>query len=101
MAEALSIPSEKITELCRRWKVRRLWLFGSCARGDQSSASDVDLLVEFLPNAGWSYFELFDLEDEFSALVGRKADLRTVREIETNPVVREHVNSDRKELYAA
>lgn len=101
MNEAFSIPSERIAELCRRWKVRRLWLFGSCARGEQSLASDVDLLVEFLPDAGWSYFEIFDLEDEFSLLIGRTVDLRTVREIETNPVVSEHVHSDRKELYAA
>ena len=53
----------RIAELCRRFGVRRLDLFGSAARGDfQAGRSDVDFLVEFVdeaPRAGLdAYFGL-------------------------------------------
>ena len=40
-----------LAELCRRYRVRELSVFGSAARGEMRSDSDIDLLVEFLPDA--------------------------------------------------
>jgi uncharacterized protein len=52
--------------------VRRLGIFGSYARGEQSEASDMDFLVEFERATFDNYFDLkFFLEDLF----GRKVDL--------------------------
>ncbi|MBW2258637.1 MAG: nucleotidyltransferase domain-containing protein, partial [Deltaproteobacteria bacterium] len=40
------IPRDELTALCRRWKVRRLSLFGSVLRDDFGPDSDIDVLVE-------------------------------------------------------
>src|SRR5438270_5382461 len=41
-----------LAELCRRYQVRELSVFGSAARGEMRPDSDIDLLVEFQPDAG-------------------------------------------------
>ena len=47
----IDIPKEKIAEFCRRNHIRRLALFGSVLRDDFTPQSDVDVLVEFEPDA--------------------------------------------------
>jgi len=72
----IDIPDEKIADFCRRNRIRRLSLFGSVLRDDFRPDSDVDVLVEFEPEArvGWRFFSL---EDELSGMLGRKVDLNT------------------------
>jgi uncharacterized protein len=72
----LDIPHEKIAEFCRRHRIRKWALFGSVLRDDFSEESDVDVLVEFEPDAvvGLSFFSM---ERELSELLGRKVDLNT------------------------
>jgi predicted nucleotidyltransferase len=92
----------RLLELCRKYDVRRLDLFGSAARGDfDSGASDLDFLVEFnnftIHNAADRYFDLlFDLE----VLFGRKVDLVSDKAIR-NPYFRKSVDAERVNLYAA
>ena len=45
------VDEAQLADLCRRYQVRELSLFGSAARGEMRPDSDIDLLVEFLPNA--------------------------------------------------
>ena len=67
-----------MAELCRNFGVARLSAFGSALRVDfDPSRSDLDLLVDFNPQARASLFTLLDLENELSALFGRKVDLLT------------------------
>ena len=93
---------ERIAELCRRYAVRRLDLFGSAARGDfDPTTSDLDFLVEFddftPENAADRYLGLLiDLEDLF----GRKVDLVSARAIR-NPYFRQVAEQTRTTLYAA
>lgn len=93
---------ERIDELCRQYRVRRLDLFGSAARGNFDPArSDLDFLVEFIDftpeNAADRYFGLLiDLEDLF----GRKVDLVSARAIR-NPFFRQVAEQTRTLLYAA
>ena len=76
MSSKVAIDRQRVPEFCRRHHVRRLALFGSVLRDDFGPDSDVDVLVEF--EAGRvPGFALVDLEDELSALVGRKVDLHT------------------------
>ena len=49
MPAYLSFDSDKLAEVCRRYHIRRLSLFGSVLKGSQRAESDVDLLVEFEP----------------------------------------------------
>jgi predicted nucleotidyltransferase len=59
----------------RRAGIRRLSLFGSVARGDAETDSDVDLAAELDPNAGIGLFALAALERRLSELLGRRVDL--------------------------
>ena len=78
MAENFSIPKDKVAEFCRRNHISKLALFGSVLRDDFSPDSDIDVLVEFEPDAGIGFFELYDIEQELSSLLGgRKVDLST------------------------
>jgi len=74
----LELPQNALTDLCRRYRVRRLSLFGSVLREDFRPDSDVDVLVEFEPGATVDFFDLFDMEEELSAmLAGRRVEINT------------------------
>jgi len=72
----IDLPSDTLSEFCRRHKIRRLALFGSVLRDDFRPESDVDVLVEFETGVrvGLSFF---DIERELSEIIGRKVDLNT------------------------
>jgi predicted nucleotidyltransferase len=65
----------QLPRLRRDYKVARIGVFGSFARGEQTETSDVDILVEFSAPVGW---EFIDLKDDLEALLGRRVDLVTV-----------------------
>jgi predicted nucleotidyltransferase len=77
----VSIPKEKIASFCQRHNISKLSLFGSILRNDFSNTSDVDFLVEFEPKHIPGYFRLTGMELELSEIIGRKADLRTPKEL--------------------
>jgi hypothetical protein len=60
-----------------RFGVRSIALFGSVARGDAGADSDVDILVDYQPDARPDLFEFIDLKDHLEGLVGRRVDLVT------------------------
>jgi predicted nucleotidyltransferase len=45
------IESASLADLCRRYRVKELSLFGSAVRSEMRAESDLDLLVQFLPDA--------------------------------------------------
>jgi hypothetical protein len=82
MAVKLPIDREALEALCRRYRIRRLSLFGSVLTGEAGPASDVDLLVEFEPEARPSLLTMANIEIELSALLGgRRVDLRTPQDL--------------------
>ena len=71
-----------LASVCRQRQIRRLALFGSTLKGTARPDSDVDLLVEFDPQARPSLLTMAQIEMELSGLLGgRKVDLRTAREL--------------------
>ena len=97
-AEPLPAPG-KLRALCRKYRVRRLGLFGSAARGELSPESDVDLLVEFEPGKAPSFWAEPEMRDAFSALFGgRRVDL-VPPEVLENPRRRKQILRDLKVLY--
>ena len=78
----IEIPKEKIADFCRKWKIVEISLFGSVLRDDFRPDSDVDLLVTFSPDAEWSLLDHMAMEEELSAICGRKVDLVSRRAIE-------------------
>jgi predicted nucleotidyltransferase len=71
----LHIPQEELAEICRRYGVARLSLFGSVLTDGFGPESDVDMLVEFRPEARIGLFEMSAMEEELTELLGRKVDL--------------------------
>ena len=75
--------------LFARYKLRRLGVFGSYARGEQTEQSDVDLLVEIDPSIG---MEFVDLAQELEILLGEPVDVVSTRAIK--PRNRQSVEED-------
>ncbi len=80
MSRMLQIGDRKVDEatladLCRQYRVRGLSFFGSAARGEMRPDSDIDLLVEFLPDAEIDLVDYAGLMLELSHLLGRSVDL--------------------------
>jgi len=73
----IEIPRDEIAAFCRQNRIRRLALFGSILHHDFRPQSDVDVLVEFEPDARVG-LRFFSMQDELSTLLGRKVDLNTV-----------------------
>jgi predicted nucleotidyltransferase len=73
--EAIAKLKQHETEL-RRLGVQRLYLFGSTARGEAREDSDVDLFFDY-ERGKLGLFELMDVKEETSRILGRKADIMT------------------------
>jgi hypothetical protein len=78
--------------------VRRLAIFGSALRDDFGPDSDLDLLVEFEPDARTG-LRMFELEAELSDLLGRKVDLNTIGFL--GPEFRERIRREARDLHVA
>ena len=93
----------ELEQLCQRYHVKRLELFGSVATEEfKPETSDIDFLVEFAPDheMGPWLAEYFDLKDELERLFGHKVDLVMIGALR-NPYFIEQVNRSRTLLYAA
>lgn len=82
MRTEIPMPTERLDDFCRRWKIAELRLFGSALREDFRPDSDLDLLVRFGPGADWSLMDHVAMEEELSAILGRKVDLVSQHAIE-------------------
>lgn len=93
----LTIPTEEITEFCRRHHIRELALFGSVLRDDFGPDSDVDVLVEFEPEhiPGLAFFAM---QDELAAILGRTVDLNTRQFVSQH--FRQQVEAEAETIYA-
>ncbi len=82
MAQALFSDPQALESICRRHQIRRLALFGSTLKGTNRPDSDIDLLVEFEPEARPSLLTMAQVEIELSPLAGgRRIDLRTAQDL--------------------
>lgn len=97
-APDLAVDAEQLRDVCTRYGVSRLEVFGSVTRGDASPDSDIDILYELAPGArlGW---DIEKLAEELSALLGRQVDL--VSRSALHERLRDDVLSEARLLYAA
>jgi predicted nucleotidyltransferase len=94
------LPEKQIADFYQRWKVVEFSLFGSVVGEDFQPDSDVDVLVNFAPEARWSLFDLVSMQDELKEIFGREVDL-VEREGLVNPFRRHAILSSRKVIYEA
>lgn len=78
----LPLSDKDLARFCQHHRIRRLALFGSVLKDTARPDSDIDLLVEFEPEARPTLLDLAAMEDELSRrLGGRRVDLRTAAEL--------------------
>ncbi len=94
---AFDLPLKAIRAYCAEQPIERLSLFGSALRGELTPESDIDLLVEYEPDARVGLFDmgghLMDLQD----IVGRKVDLVTPKGL--CPYIRDEVLDGARLIY--
>ena len=99
----ISIDESALQEVCERWGVTELDLFGSVLRDDFRPDSDIDVLVAFADDRRPTLFTLVQMEDELRQLFGRTVDLVVRGSVERseNYIRREHILRHRHRLYVA
>lgn len=102
MHPSIAAKTDQVIEICRRYHVHRLEVFGSATGSDfDPRRSDVDLIVHFEEGARKGLLDAyFGLKEELEALFGRPVDLLTARAVR-NPYLRESIERSRQTLYAA
>ena len=101
MASILEPHLAEIPDLCRRYGVARLELFGSAASDAfDPQRSDLDFLVEFDADPSRLFDRYFGLKEALEALYGRRIDLVTAGSLRNRYFI-EAVNQSRRLVYAA
>ncbi len=93
----ISINEKEITVFCEKYHILSLSLFGSILTSSFHSTSDVDVLVQFDKRHIPTLFEIVDIEEELSNIVGRKVDLRTPNEL--SPYFKDEVLAQARVVY--
>jgi predicted nucleotidyltransferase len=82
MHPSLNLDETTLARFCDAHRIRRLALFGSQLKGTAKPDSDIDLLVEFDPDAHTTLLDMAQMEIELSQrLGGRKVDVRTAEDL--------------------
>ncbi|MBD5215030.1 MAG: nucleotidyltransferase [Bacteroidales bacterium] len=94
---------DKIAALCRKYKVAKLWVFGSILTPRFTDESDIDLLVTF-DKTRIPLLEMvdvfFDFIYELENLLNRKIDLTDYNSI-NNKYFKEEVDEKKQLLWSA
>lgn len=93
------LPTTALAELCRKYQVQELALFGSAIRGEQNADSDLDFLVEFDSQARIGFLTLSGLSRELSELLHCPVDL--VPKAGLKAAIRGQVLAEAEVVYAA
>lgn len=88
--QAIARLKEREADL-KRIGVKSLYLFGSTARGEAQPTSDVDLFFDY-DKGKFGLYELMDVKELASAILGRKADIMTRDSL--HPVLRQRIEAD-------
>ncbi len=99
----ISVDRESIEAFCNRWKIARFALFGSVLHETFRPDSDVDVLVQFMPEAKYGLFDMVHMEKELKDIFGREVDLVEWTEIENsrNYIRRRAILGSAETIYAA
>ncbi|SHJ46236.1 hypothetical protein SAMN05444280_12030 [Tangfeifania diversioriginum] len=99
MTEIIKNSIRKITSLCEKLKVEKLWIFGSATNSSFSADSDVDFLVSFENLKPEDYAEnYFLLAENLEEILGRDVDLVTVNSL-SNPYFIQSVEESKTLIY--
>ena len=94
----MKIPGlETIIKYFQDQPISKAWIFGSFARGEETTASDIDIMVTFIPGSKVGLFKYNQIKADLQNLTGRSIDL--VTETSLLPFAKESAFNDRKLIY--
>jgi uncharacterized protein len=82
--DRLRLSRSNIIEFCQRWQIFELSLFGSILREDFREDSDIDLLLNFAPQAKQGLLTLAKIKDELESISGRSVDIAIKASVENS-----------------
>ncbi len=94
---AIDLPLEAIRQYCATQPIHRLSVFGSAARNELMPESDIDLLVEYLPDASVGLFAMSGHRLDLIEIVRREVDLTTPNSL--SPYIRDEVLESARLIY--
>ena len=77
MMDEIRAKRDEIYAIAKKHKAEKLWVFGSCARGEERPDSDVDLIVKFIDKA--STLDLVHIREAVRNIVRRDVDVVSSR----------------------
>ena len=94
----IDVDERRLADICDRYGIAELQIFGSQARGTAGPHSDIDVLYTVRPGRrlGW---EIEELADELTELFGHRVDLVSLRAL--HPMLRASVLAEARPVYAA
>ena len=90
---------KKIEPVLKKYPISYAGVFGSFARGEEKSESDLDIMIRLKPDNTFSLFDLIGVESELAKKIGRKVDLATEKNI--GRYIKSSVFHDLKPIYEA
>lgn len=97
----IDFPLEEIKTFCAKWKIKEFSLFGSVLREDfDKQSSDIDILIEFLPDASWGW-DIVNMNEELSVIFNRKVDVVNKLSVQRsrNPIRKKAILDSYEVLY--
>jgi predicted nucleotidyltransferase len=95
----IKVSQEKLTSLCQQYGVKELALFGSRVRGDNRPDSDLDILVDFLPETRIGFIGYASLQEALADLFMIEVDLVSKKGLK--PIIRDEVLPEALPIYEA
>jgi len=92
-----SILINKISTYFLNQPIEKAWLFGSFARSEEGIDSDIDILVNFIPDTKVTLFKYIHIVNDLQALTGKKVDL--VEDGQLKQFATKSVNNDKVLIY--
>ena len=80
ITDTFSFIKKKALPILKKHDVKRAAIFGSFARGEATSRSDVDFLIEY-KSKNKSLFDLVELKSDLEEMLNRKVDIITYKSI--------------------
>ncbi|QJW90913.1 nucleotidyltransferase family protein [Spirosoma taeanense] len=77
--------------------VKRAYVFGSVAGGEQTSDSDIDILVELDYEQGADFYQFLTMQEQLSALLNRPVDLVSANGL--SPYIKPYIDSEKQLIY--
>ena len=100
LKNGVSLDYNEVINICKKYFIKELSLFGSSIRDDFTQNSDIDILVSFEQNLTITLFDIIELEDELSKIFNKEVAILEKESLK-NPIRKNKILSTREIIYAA